>query len=227
MKKIVTAIEKTRSQKVGDVSVTYAPVQSCPSTCRFLNNGCYAQNGHCGFTFRRLSNALKSKARVRPSEIAKAEAKAITGLSGARHLRLHVSGDCKTPEAAEILSNAADNYIKKHNKRVWTYTHSWDVIPRHKWGNISVIASCETFDEVKKATKSGYATCLTRYKPFDKSFMWNGYKMIPCLEQTRGINCDKCMLCMKDEMLLRNKSIVCLFSHGSQKNKINKTLKEL
>lgn len=231
MSKIVTVLNSTQSKKVGDVAVTYAPIQSCPKSCRFLDNGCYAQQGHCGFTFRRLSNAVNSLKDSRPKNIALAELEGILALSGDKPLRLHISGDCRTPEAAKILAFGAAKYKEKHNQPVWTYTHAWKDIPRKAWGNISVFASCETMKEVQLANNRGYAVCMTRYKPFDKGFFYNndpeGYWMLPCKEQVSGITCSNCHYCFKDEYHLQNKNILCFFSHGTQKNKINNILKSL
>ena len=114
MKKIVTVLNKTRSSKVGNVAVTYAPIQSCPTSCRFLNNGCYAQTGNCAWTTRKLSSASKSKEVYRPKNIALEEYKGILELPGDKPLRLHISGDCRTAEAARILSSAAKIYRQKN-----------------------------------------------------------------------------------------------------------------
>ena len=224
MSKIVTVLNKTKSTKVGDVAVTYAPTQSCPTTCRFLNNGCYAQNGNCGYTTRRISKTAEG---YTSKSIALEEAEIILNLPGDKPLRLHISGDCKTPEAAKILSIAAKEYTSKFNQPVWTYTHSWKIIPRKNWGEISIFASCETFEEVEYANKRGYAAAMTRYKPFNKKFKYDNYWMIPCTEQTTGKTCNKCRLCFNDDLFLASKSIICFFSHGSQKEKINTILKKL
>lgn len=231
MSKIVTVLNKTQSKKVGNVAVTYAPVQSCSDSCRFLNNGCYAQNGHCGFTFNRLSRAASLLKKAGPKKIALEELEGILTLPGDKPLRLHISGDCRTAESARILSFGAERYSKINSESVWTYTHSWRDIPRDSWGEISVLASCETFKEVEQANKRGYAACMVRYKPFSKCFNLTTnkitYIMIPCKEMIDGITCDNCKICFNDKKLLNNNKIICFFSHGNQKNKINKILKEV
>lgn len=160
-----------------------------------------------------------------PMHIAQAEAEAISELSGDKPLRLHVVGDCRTSRAAEILSNVAFKYKLKANQPVWTYTHAWREIPREKWGDISVLASCETFDDVIKAHNRGYATCMVRYSPFDKRFKWNDFTMQPCLEMTVGKQCKDCKLCFNDTLLKDHKTIICFFPHGARKNKVTEILK--
>lgn len=221
-----TVLSETRSSKVGDVAVTYAPLQTCDNSCPFKDKGCYAQNGHCGFTFSRLTkNASKATLKA----IALEEARKITELTCVKPLRLHISGDCRTPETAKILAEAARIYTLGTNQPVWTYTHSWRLIPRENWGNISVLASCETFEDVAYANSRGYAACMVRYKPFEKPFYSISkditYQMVPCKEQVKGIKCSECKMCFNDKKLLENESIICFFTHGSQKRKVEEILK--
>ena len=223
MNKVVTAVEESRNSKTGIVSATYAPMQSCPKTCKFLDKGCYAQSGHCGFTARRITENVPRKKG--PVYIAEAEAKEISKLTGKYPLRLHVVGDCRTPQAAEIVANAAFKYSLKEDQPVWTYTHAWRDVPRASWGNVSVLASCETFEEVQEANGKGYATCMIRYAPFEKRFKWNGFTMQPCLEMTTGKQCKDCKLCFNDKLLRGHKTIICFFPHGSRKNLVTEILK--
>ncbi len=77
--KPVSAVDVSKNSKTGVVSATYAPIQSCPDTCKFKDNGCYAQAGNCNYTFGRVS---KNTARMELSdiEIAQWEAKEISKL---------------------------------------------------------------------------------------------------------------------------------------------------
>jgi len=216
---IVKAVEKSENSKTGPVSVTYAPIQSCPKTCPFLDSGCYAQTGHCGIHLGRLNNAAREMKVTTPLAIAKEEAKAISLLNGDKPLRLHIVGDCKTVKAVEVVAKAALEYKSKDNQPVWTYTHAWREIPRAKWGCISVLASCETINEAKQAMKRGYAASIVRLKEFSHPFVWEDVIMMPCLEMTKGIKCDKCGLCLNSDALIAKNKVVCFFPHGSGTNK--------
>jgi len=213
---VVKAVAKSANSKTGPVACTYAPIQSCPKDCPFLNHGCYAQNGHCGFHLAKLNKNTAAAKKTRPVDIAVEEASAIKNLKGDVPLRLHIVGDCKTPLAAEIVANACDEYIKKHNQPVWTYTHAWRVIPREKWGKISVLASCENTEEAKLAMRRGYAASMVRYKKFNKIFNYKDINMVPCFEMTNGIQCNKCKVCFSDKRLRDRKQVICFFPHGSQ-----------
>src|ERR1051325_9338279 len=134
------AVEKSRNSKIAGCSATMVSQASCPRSCKFYANGCYAESGPTGFTTHRLNRSTETK----PEAIARIEAKAISQLSGKRPLRLHVVGDCTTDKAAKILSSAAESYPMP----VWSYTHAWRTVSRVLWGKVSILASCETAADV-------------------------------------------------------------------------------
>jgi hypothetical protein len=216
MNKIVIALEESRNSKTGPVSVTYAPIQSCPSTCALMNKGCYAQGGNTGIHLARINKNTAHAKRNRPIDIAREEYKAISLLSGKKPLRLHIVGDCKTPRAARILSHAAEQYKAKDNQPVWTYTHAWETIPRDSWGGISVLASCETMAECKRAINRGYAPSIIRLKEFTKPFKYEGFTMLACSELTHGVKCVNCTICFDADRLRDNNMAVCFFPHGNR-----------
>jgi hypothetical protein len=218
MDKIVLAVEKSVNSKTGPVSATYAPIQSCPATCPFLDHGCYAQHGNCGIHLRKLNRNAAKQNKTRAVDIAREEARAIRELKGDLPLRLHIVGDCKTPQAAEIVARACEDYTKKQGKKVWTYTHAWKSIPREKWGDISVLASCEKMEDAHQAMQRGYAASMVRLKPFKQSFMYKGVKMTPCPEMVADIPCNQCGMCLNDTKLKDRKRVICFFPHGSGAN---------
>jgi hypothetical protein len=226
MSNIVIAAEKSQNSKTGVVSATYAPIQSCPKSCPFLDSGCYAQTGNTGIHLSRINRAARLCKKERPIDIARAEAKKIKGLTGKRPLRLHVVGDCKTSRAASIVAKASEEYHGRHGQQVWTYTHAWKEIPREKWGNISVLASCETLKECEHAMERGYAASIVRIKPFDNEFSWKGMRLIPCLELTKGVKCNNCQRCWGDKALMDHKKIICFFPHGPLSNRATDVIRQ-
>ena len=115
----VLAVETSSNAKLGACSATYVTQGSCPA-CPFLGNGCYAGYGPLGWQAARLNGSSV----LAPARIARAEARAIDGLTGDRPLRLHVVGDCRTPLAARIVARAAERYGARGGRQVWTYTHA-------------------------------------------------------------------------------------------------------
>lgn len=203
------AVEKSQNSKTGIMAVTYSAQQSCPSDCPFMNNGCYAEKGLVGIHTRRLN-----KTKSNPYYIAIEEAKRILQLSGERVLRLHVVGDCATPQAAQIVSIASSFYKRKHNQPVYTYTHAWKKVHRKYWGNVSVLASVHTQKEQEEAAKQGYAPAiaLEGFPNGPKAFKLGEITYIPCPEQaqtlygknkTKKIQCVDCKLCFDADKLLK------------------------
>lgn len=216
----VIAVNKSRNKKTGIVAATYAPIQTCPKTCPFLDFGCYAQTSFCGMNLKKLNEAAEG---FTIEEIAKHEAKAIDSLSGERPLRLHVVGDCITTRAANIVAHACMKYMDKHNQPVWTYTHAWREVPREIWKLVSVLASCESKDDINKALSRGYTPCLVVPAPIKRQKA-NGLTLVPCLEMSKGIQCNKCQLCFDDRKLFKKKEVICFWAHGSGQNKVKEAL---
>lgn len=209
--KRVYAKELTEGRKLGPVSATYVSQASCPSACAFRGAGCYAEHGPLAMvTTKRLNNATHGET---PEDLSREEAAAIDGLTGTRPLRLHVVGDCATDEAAQIVAAASARYTTRGGGLVWTYTHAWRTVERVSWGDVSVLASCETDADVALARDRGYATART-------VLAHEGAKraggVLPCPEQTRGVQCADCRLCL-DDGRLREKAITISFAlHGDK-----------
>jgi hypothetical protein len=156
------------------------------------------------------------------TRIAEHEAKAIRGLSGKFDLRLHVVGDCKTEEATEIVADACADHVKKCGKRVWSYTHAWKDVRKSAWKEVSVLASCQTLEEVSDAHAAGYAPALvvTEHAQETAYDLGDGFKGVPCPQQTgRAASCVDCGLCMNADKLHASKRVILFALHGQNKSK--------
>lgn len=219
MDNIVTAKEITENKKLGVMSTTYAAKQSCPKACPFKESGaCYGSSGPISFHWGKLTrNAEAQESSVKA--IAKAEAKAIDGLSGKFDLRLHTLGDCQTDEAAKVVSAACERYMARGKKVAYSYTHAWRTVSRESWGKVSILASCETSKDVQAAKDRGYATAMV-VQSFQKdtAYEQDGMKMVPCPEQTgRAKSCDECRLCLNAEKLKTAGITIAFAAHGPTK----------
>lgn len=210
------AVEVSMNKKTGPVSATYAPIkQSCPD-CPLKDKGCYAQLGNAAYHVRRIEAKAEG---LDPASIARAEALAIDNLTGQLPLRVHVSGDCRTVAAAASVGAAMARRRAKHGRAAWTYTHAWRIVPRAAWGNApSVLASCESLDQIDAAAAQGYrafAVIVTKHES-DKAYEHNGRNVIPCPEQTtKGVTCTTCGLCMKERG-----QVIAFAAHGSRKSAV-------
>jgi hypothetical protein len=216
------AIEASKNMKTGTVHATYASQQSCPTTCPLRGAGCYAEHGPMGIW---TAHVNKANPNATPLDVALAEAEAISEtLSGRLDLRLHVVGDCPTDESAQIVSSAALAVLKR-GRQAWSYTHAAAGVERTSWDAVSILASGETTEQMKAYQARGYATALVvpEFKS-EKLYVQDGIKILPCPNQTRGVQCVDCRLCMNDTRL-REKGITIAFEpHGSRFKKVKRML---
>ena len=226
-------MRNSANAKLGDrVSATYLSQESCPATCPFLDNGCYAEQGNSGIHTKRLAKSPIND----PVALAKAEVNAIQrGLVGQelppdQALRLHVVGDARTIEAVRILVTGLKHWLYGP---VWAYTHAWQKVARRVWGTqVSILASCEDLTGVVKAMRRGYAAALvvTGHKS-SKTYTiqtrtMGQLRVIPCPNQTLGKTCRECKLCWKDQWLLASRTVIAFAAHGSRKNTVINIIEE-
>jgi hypothetical protein len=219
----VIAKAKSGNAKLGGAAITIVAKQSCPETCPFKANGCYAEHDSGVHHWNRISAGAADKS---PLELARAEAKAIDELPGDRDLRLHVAGDSTTEEGTRLIATACAKYVFrgkwKHGTdvSVWAYTHGWRTVPRDAWGSVSVLASCETPEDVKLARSRGYAAAMVVPRFEGESAYEHGeVTVIPCPQQTRERTCTQCRLCMNAERLHKSSLVIGFALHGGGTNK--------
>jgi hypothetical protein len=226
---LARAKEVTSNRKLGPVAATYVSQVSCPSECPWYDDGklgspCYANNGFQGFMTAKLNQGKGDHL-----DAAHAEAELIVQLSGVRPLRLHIVGDCKDATAAKLVAKAADGYRAKCGQPVWTYTRAWEHVPRDAWGKVSVLASCETMGQVRRALRKGYATAVVVGK-FARSTAYrkDGVKIVPCPQETGRVEtCVECRLCLKDDLLRRAGITIGFEAHSGGAAKVREKLLQI
>jgi hypothetical protein len=218
----VIAVEKTTNKKLGKgVMATYASQATCPTSCPLFRNGCYAEAQY--LTNIRRVNA--SGEGMDPLAIAMREAELIRALPNHKPLRIHVIGDAPTPECANALADAVDDW----GGTAWTYTHAWRDVPRVHWGNIEVWASIENIRHAVWAETMGYTRfALIVPKHESRSARREGGRLhIPCPAQTtQGVTCSSCKLCFSKKIAERKEQVVIEFAaHGYARNKVRDLVK--
>jgi hypothetical protein len=163
-------------------------------------------------------------------DCARAEAAEIDALpDNGRDLRLHVVGDCPTNGAARIVAAAAARYRARGGGDVWTYTHAWRKVHRASWGDaVSVLASCENLDDAREAAARGYAVAMVVPEHAgERAEVVDGFRVIPCPEQSRGDRtCVDCRLCFDDAGLRDRETpaIIALAIHGASKRRAGEAI---
>lgn len=210
--KAVIYVPVSSNSKTGHVAATYTSQETCNPKCPFMGSGCYAEAGRTGVHTARLNANAHGFSSL---EIVRAEAHAIMTGAVVRGLplRMHVVGDVRTNQEARILADAAADYRRRGGGPVWTYTHSWRTVRRESFGGINVLASCETTADVELARSRGYNTALVvdTHEAGRETLAAAGQKGVACPEQTHGIPCSDCNLCM---MNLRG--TIMFAAHGSR-----------
>jgi len=212
-------VVQSANQKLGHAAATYVSVEaSCPKSCALYGKGCYAQLGRVGLFASRLDAAARG-----PVAAARDEAALIRGsVTEGRPLRLHVSGDCRTEQAAAIVADACLDWRRRRGGPVWTYTHGWRQVARRIWGIVSVLASIESTKEGKAALAAGYAPAVVveKFPEGGKVFVRDGVQWTPCPEQTRGLSCTECRACFDSERLARKGIGIAFEAHSQRKKKL-------
>lgn len=126
--------QKSRNAKTGPIPVTMTSSDSCPESCSFRGNGCYAESGPMAWTWSKLSGAVagtsftSGKATMAALDLAGlvANIRAIPAGSLWRH---NQAGDL--PGLGLTIDSAALAEIVAANagKRGFTYTHKPPVGP--------------------------------------------------------------------------------------------------
>lgn len=210
---LAKAITTTGNSKLGPISTTYVSQSSCPNSCAFIDGGgCYAERGPTAIHARRLGRGTELEAAL-------AEAQAIDEMITVvgRPLRLHTVGDCSTDEAAQIVAAAARRYMDRGGGVVWTYTHAWRTVKRKSWGDVSVLASCETPQDVKDAKRRGYVAALVVNEHKQRRrWLNNGLSILPCPSQTGDVTCNDCRLCGKEDLIRKEGYVIGFAVHGDK-----------
>lgn len=221
--------ERARNNRIRNVPIgpyvssTYVSIEAtCPDTCNWKGNGCYAQTG---LTVANVVARDRAGRRLSGLEVTRMEAERIDktyvrgvpqdGARGGRDLRLHVSGEASCERGAMALARAAERWQGRGGGAVWTYTHRWAEIPRRSWGPISALASIETEAQLWPALRRGYAPALVvpEFPHGDRAFDLDCVKMIPCPAETHDRTCAECRLCLDQDLASRHTGIAFAF-HG-------------
>lgn len=239
MSKPVIFAEGSRNSKISGtapIAATYAPIkQTCSSKdCKLKDSkNCYAMGGN---TYIHVQRIEKGAEGMSGTEVNRAEAKAIRasfggGKVGVEYLRIHASGEFSSRAGAKAIDSAAGDFKRRGAKYCFSYSHSWRWLDRKIFKNISVLASVESVEDIKKARKRGYAAAIVlpflenEFPNGNKVFEMNGEKIIPCPAQTSAKrHCSDCRLCMDAQKLFERKMSIGFAAHGVKKNNLKKSL---
>lgn len=176
----------SRNRKTGPVAVTHVSKATCPTTCPFYQNGCYADYGHQRYTYghqRYTTNRLNRQ--TDPIEASRQDA--------ARHYRAKSSQPVwgYTHRWREIPARTFDGLAilasgETPEQAQQTYLQGY-----------------------------APALVVERHPQDERAYEQNGLRMVPCPEQTRGRTCNECRLCWDTERLRAQRIVVLFALHGT------------
>lgn len=247
--------------------------------------GCYAEQANQGVWTNILNTTAAAAeadsleiAKAEAAAIEKLAAYLNTYENGpSKLLRIHIVGDAVTADSARVIAEAAKPFVRRNaeiatlfsrnqegrlignggrgDSKVWAYTHGWRTVPREAWGEVSVLASCETQEDMEEAYAKGYALAAV-VKKYENEHLWKSgeeqrwkaypsgnFIILPCpneagspskLDPDTGKSvegkkpqCFECGLCLKEKMLREKRMVIAFETHGSSTKVINEVLVQL
>jgi hypothetical protein len=214
-------VAKSANAKIGTMPATYSPRQTCPDSCPFKKNGCYADSGHTAINWNKVSSGERGDSyTVFLEKIAQLPRNTIW-----RH---NVAGDLYKPgtltgrKALQRLTDA------NRGKLGYTYSHHEltpsvvDAFLEANKNGFTINASCESEAQADAAIKNGLPAVMV-VNSDESRINWKtngGNKVVICPNQTRDVKCKDCRLCHHRPSNL----IVAFKAHGSRKEKVNQSL---
>lgn len=192
------------NEKLGDNCIVVSrPVgDTCPSSCQFLGNGCYAE-----FTEKRFPNARKAGFTNLITEWNKIRSMIVYAVEHNKTVRFHERGDfgqndVVDMEYVENIERACLDILRKNGKlpEMWSYTHFYDsrIVTRLS-SFIKLYASVHNSEDIEKAERAGFklfAWCdtdglIAKHKKggnpdAPKTIELCGKKFVTCPEMRRG-----------------------------------------
>ena len=210
---------KSKNAKVGKMAVTTSTATTCPTSCPFKSNGCYADSGPSKLHWDKVTR--KERGDDWSTFISK-----IKDMPAGSKWRHNQAGDL--PGDMEKLDNEKCIELAKANegKRGFTYTH-YDVLDNFQNAitvnmmnhlGFTVNVSANNLEHADKLCDMDIAPVAT-VLPIDQTTNTvtpKGRKVVVCPATFKDdVSCSSCMLCEK-----RDRNIIVGFpAHGTSKKK--------
>lgn len=194
--------------KLGEgVRATYRKVgDTCPQECSLLETGvCYAMHG---WVSHHSDNSEPSR------EDADELLQYLMSLPGGKKIRHHVSGDFFKDDEPDwkYISAMLKGHTKRPDLKGWVYTHGWRRLPSSLMNSpesLTTNASCDNLEEAQEAVDQGWPTVVVVDEDSDGEELEDGTPVVICPNQTDGLSCSECQLCLKKD----RKSVVGFREH--------------
>jgi len=229
---------KSSNVKVGAIPVSMSNSSTCPSSCPFKNNGCYAAQGPLNFIWQALDRGFMKRGKEKFSYGTswKEFIKNVQSLPKGVFWRHNIAGDLAGKDN-RINKRMLESLVKVNKGKLgYTYSHKPVLDEQSKFAS-------NNREYIKQANKRGFTINLSgnnlihadKLKALniapvvavvahdfkgEKGLTPEGNRFIVCPAQTREkTTCSSCQLCSKQRNI-----IVAFKAHGTSYKKIEKTI---
>lgn len=204
----------SKDAKTGLVSGVYSSENTCPTSCPFKGNGCYAENFHCHLAWRRAKADISSMPQ-------KARNEGLLDL-----LRVNIAGDMAIPGTSKLNLLLVNWYIEQFAGKttLWGYTHckpteyNKAVVRYANENGFALSMSCESMVGALKLHEQGIPVVLATDKVKESDSMFH-----VCKGGKDGVTCRNCRLCTMPQ----RKKIVVFNLHGARKKAAQKAVEHI
>lgn len=231
------------NKKTGDIMQSYSSRSTCPTSCAFRNNGCYADGYHTKRVWDRCEDKTDARYVVNGDHLRLGLLESAFNnlrknpIRDSILFRHNVAGDLAIEGTSVIDANRVDaiaGAIEGANKvageiiKGYTYTHCMidlnasNIIHDAAHKGFLINASCETVEEVKHAKALGINAVIASVDPkeTEKELKAVGLYGAQCPAQVKeGMDCNRCQLCAKNR-----KAVIIFAVHGNASNKATKVI---
>ena len=205
---------KSRNKKTGPIPVSTTSADSCPPSCPFMNNGCYAKGGPLAIVWKQVDDIGTDLATFCGK---------IADFADGQLWRMNQAGDL--PGHGETIDTKALGAIVKANrgKRGFTYTHknpfkkrNANAIAKANRDGFTINLSGNNLDHADKLADLDIAPVVT-VLPSDGTSTTTpkGRKVVQCPATSRDdVSCKSCQLCQRQRDV-----IVGFPAHGAAHRK--------
>lgn len=207
-------VAMSQGLKVKGLTVVYTDKSSCPASCYFKNNGCYADGVHVKYWWERTSTPITELKNY------------LQEIATTYIIRHNEAGDIAIPDTDNINPELLNLLIEAYEgHKVYTYTHckptpeNIALVKHAAQHNFIINFSCETIADVKKALAGGCPAVLVVQTMGDNKTEIEGIKIKSCPFNTNHkvlcSNCKKCTCFNRDY-------VIAFAAHGNKKTKLDK-----
>lgn len=215
-------VMKSRNRKTGKIPVSMSSRDTCPSSCPWYDNGCYAEQHLCGLQWRRLE---RGEGLTWPEFL-----QAVRKIPAGQVWRHNEAGDLPGDGLAIDLDMLQQLAKAAEHTRGFTYTHKPMTAENRaallaKGPGLVVNLSADGVEHADTLFDLGIApVAVVLPAGWRRTHTPRGRRVVLCpATTTKGVTCATCKLCA----VPTRKSIVGFPAHGCARRKVTTELVQL